>query len=125
MTLFRRISTEDEYDEALAALEALMLQDDSTPDDNRDIETLAILLQEYEERVLPPISTTALAAIRFRMDQQDLEPKDLIPALGSRSRVSEVLNGKRPLSLRQIQRLHVLFGIPLEPLVMGERPVIS
>ena len=62
-----------------------------------------------------------IAAIRFRMDQQGLTPRDLEPMIGSRARVSEVLGGKRALSMAMVWRLHKELGIPAQSLIRPPR----
>ncbi|MEP6834280.1 MAG: hypothetical protein ABJB74_12870 [Gemmatimonas sp.] len=85
--------------------------------EGKELEVLTVLLKDYERREFPLAPPSPLAAIRLRMDQMELSPKDLIPFLGARSRVSEVLSGKRPLSLAMIRALHEGLRIPLESLV--------
>ena len=82
-----------------------------------ELELWAHLVEEYEEEHYPIDLPDPIAAIRFRMDQQDLKPADLIPYIGSKSKVSEVLNRKRPLSLAMIRKLHSGLGIPAEVLL--------
>jgi HTH-type transcriptional regulator/antitoxin HigA len=81
------------------------------------VELWAWLIEAYENERHPIEPPTPLEAIRFRMEQQGLEPKDLVPFIGSRSKVSEVLSGKRSLSLRMIRALHSKLGIPAEVLI--------
>ena len=73
---------------------------------------LALLIHDYERRTVPPVDL--IEAILFRMNQMDLTRKDMIPYLGSESKVSEVFSGKRRLSLMMIRKLHKGLGIPLE-----------
>src|SRR6185369_14882144 len=115
------IKTEAQYNEVLERVTRLAVED-PIPDspDGRELEVLSVLLQEYENRVFPLTAPNPLAAIRLRIDQQGLSARDLIPFLGSRSKVSEVMSGKRPLSLRMIRNLHSGLGIPLESLVSDE-----
>lgn len=107
------IKTESEYEAALAEIRALidLDPDPGTPEGDR-LELLALLVQDYESkkyRIEPP---DPIEAIEFRMEQQDLSPRDLVPYLGSRSKVSEVLSAKRPLTLSMIRALHAGLGIP-------------
>ena len=83
--------------------------------DERDV--LVTLIEVYEDRHWKQAPVDPLAAIRFRMEQQGLSAKDLEPYIGSSGRVSEVLNGKRPLSLRMIRQLHAGLRIPYESLL--------
>lgn len=112
----RPIRTKRDYERALRRIETLM---DSDPDSDEgdELEVLATLVDVYEEKHFPLGPADPVEAILFRMDQQGLERKDLEPFIGSRHRVSEVLNRKRGLSLEMIRRLHAGLGIPLQVLV--------
>src|SRR3974390_569248 len=110
------IKTNAEYEAALARIEKLMDAKRNTPQGD-ELELLSLLVQDYEEKVFPIDKPDPVAAIRFRMEQQGLEPKDLVPLLGSRSRVSEVLSGRRNLSLKMIRSLVARLGIPAEVLL--------
>ena len=112
------IKTESEYAAALARIEKLMDAKPGTPQGD-ELELLSLLLHDYEEKVFPIARPDPVAAIRFRMEQQGLGPKDLVPFLGSRSRVSEVLSGRRRLSLKMIRALVGGLRIPAEVL-LGE-----
>lgn len=115
------IKSDRHYNEVLERVQALVEEDPQVDSpEGRELEVLALLVQDYERRVFPLPPRSPLAALRLRMDQLQLAPKDLIPFLGSRSRVSEVLSGKRPLSLGMIRALHEGLGIPLESLVAEE-----
>lgn len=110
------IKTESEYAAALARIEKLMeARPDSAQGD--ELELLSLLVHDFEEKVFPMDKPDPLSAIRFRTEQQGLEPKDLVPLLGSRSRVSEVLSGRRSLSLKMIRNLVRRLGIPAEVLL--------
>src|SRR5438477_1299924 len=93
------IKTESEYEAALAAIETLMDLDpeDGTPQADK-LELLTLLVQDYESRVCPIEPLDPVDAIEFRMDQQSLTQRDLVPYIGNRSKVSEVLSRKRPLT---------------------------
>ena len=110
------VKTESEYAAALARIEKLMDAKRNSPRGD-ELELLSLLVHDYEEKVFPIDKPDPVAAIRFRMEQQGLEPKDLVPLLGSRSRVSEVLSGRRNLSLKMIRNLVVHLGIPAEVLL--------
>ncbi len=116
MTRPKVIRTEQDYKEALERLEALM---DARPGSRQaeELDLLATLVEAYEERAFPIDLPDPIDAIRFRMEQQGLRQKDLIPFIGSASGVSEVLNRRRPLSLRMIRALHEGLGIPAEVLI--------
>jgi HTH-type transcriptional regulator/antitoxin HigA len=113
------IKTESECAAALARIEKLMCARPNTPQGD-ELELLSLLVHDYEERALPIDKPDPIAAIRFRMEQQGLKPGDLAPLLGSRSRVSEVLSGRRNLSLKMIRALVEGLGIPAEVL-LGRR----
>ncbi len=113
------IKTKAEYEAALARIEKLM---DATPNTAQgdELELLSLLVHDYEDKKFPIDKPDPVGAIRFRMEQQGLAPKDLVPLLGSRSRVSVVLSGRRGLSLRMIRALVVGLRIPAA-LLLGER----
>jgi HTH-type transcriptional regulator/antitoxin HigA len=81
------------------------------------LDVLATLVEVYEQKHFPIDAADPVEAILFRMEQQGLERKDLEAFIGSRHRVSEILNRKRSLSLDMIRRLHSGLGIPLDVLV--------
>lgn len=110
------IKSRSDYEAALGRIEALMDAKRKTPQGD-ELELLSLLVHEYEERVFPMDKPDPVTAIRFRMSQQGLEAKDLVPMLGSRSRVSEVLSGRRSLSLKMIRNLVRRLGIPAEILL--------
>ena len=119
----RLIKTQREYQAALRRVEQLMDARRGTPQGD-ELELLAALIEIYEEKHAPIPPPEPVEAIRFRMEQENLRPQDLVPFLGSRSRVSEVLNGRRPLTLTMIRRLHRGLGIPADVL-LGEAEVVS
>ncbi|MDY6929961.1 MAG: plasmid stabilization protein, partial [Pseudomonadota bacterium] len=112
------IKTAEEHE---AALERLMVLMDADPQEGSpeadELEVLAMLIEQYEQHRFPIDLPGPVTAIRFRMEQQGLKNKDLIPFIGSASKVSEVLNGVRPLSLNMIRRLNHGLGIPADILV--------
>lgn len=110
------IKTEAEYESALARIEKLMDAQRNTAQGD-EMELLSLLVHDYEQRVFPIDKPDPIAAIRFRMEQQGLRPRDLVPLLGSRSRVFEVLSGRRNLSLKMIRSLVSRLGIPAEVLL--------
>jgi HTH-type transcriptional regulator/antitoxin HigA len=114
--MIRIIKTEEEYERMLARIETLMdAQPGSVEED--ELELLALLVEKYEAEHYPIDPPDPVEAIRFRMDQEGLTPIDMIQFLGSQSKVSEVLNYKRPLSLTMIRKLHTGLGIPAEVLL--------
>lgn len=110
------IKTEADYEAALARIEEIFDAKPGTPEGD-ELELLATLVEIYEDKTFPVGLPTPVEAIQFRMKQQGLKPKDLIPYLGSASKVSEVLAGKRSLSLTMIRRLVDGLGIPAEALL--------
>lgn len=115
------IKNRSEYDGALAEIGRLMDRDPApgTPDAER-LELLSVLARDYESRTLPRVTVDPVDAIQFRMEQQGLRQRDLVPFIGSKSKVSEVLARKRPLTLTMIRSLHEGLGIPGESL-LGQR----
>ena len=87
-----------------------------TPEGDR-LDVLTTLVEAWEARHFPMDLPDPVEAIKFTMEQQGLTPADLVPAIGQRNRVYEVLNRQRPLTLRMIRELHDRFGIPLEALL--------
>ncbi len=110
------IKTEADYDEALSRIEELMEMEE-TSEVVDELELLATLVELYEAEVYPIPPPDPIDALRFRMEQQGLKQKDLVPFMGSKSKVSEVLAGKRMLSLNMIRKLHEGLGMPLEVLL--------
>jgi HTH-type transcriptional regulator / antitoxin HigA len=115
----RIIKTEVDYEAALGRVEKLM---DAQPGsaDFEELELLTLLIEKYEDEYYPIDFPDPVEAIKFRMEQAGLDRKDMIQYLGSQSKVSEVLNHKRPLSLAMIRALSQGLGIPAEVLV--QRP---
>jgi HTH-type transcriptional regulator/antitoxin HigA len=110
------IRNDEDHAAALRRIDELMDAARGTAETD-ELDVLATLVEAYEDRHFPIADPDPLAAIQFRMEQLGLTRKDLEPLLGSRGRVSEVLNGRRALSLPMIRRLHRELGIPLESLV--------
>lgn len=116
MMKIKPIRTEEEYNGALAEIEKLWGAKQNTPKGDR-LDVFITLVDAYEREhhdISPP---NPIAAIQFRMEQKGLKRKDLEPYIGKSSRVSEVLNGKRNLSLDMIRSLHKELKIPLESLI--------
>src|SRR5512140_2606352 len=105
MSHLKVIRTEAEYSAAIKRFEELLDAQPGQPGyDERDV--LAVLIERYEEEHFPIDMPDPIEAIKFRMEQSGLSQKDLVPYLGSRSRVSEVLSGKRELTLSMIRSLN-------------------
>lgn len=116
----RPIKSEEDYRAALARIEQLVAGDKTPPANSPEgdtLEVLVTLVQAYEAVHYPIGSPDPIEAIKFRMEQAGLTRKDLEVAIGGESRVSEILNKRRPLTLGMIRKLHDIFGIPLESLV--------
>jgi HTH-type transcriptional regulator / antitoxin HigA len=113
------IKSEADYLASLDRVEALMDAEPDSPEGD-ELTILATLIELYENQHFPIDAPTPLGAIQFRMEQQGLSPRDLIPIIGSRSRVSEVLNGTRALSVDMIRALHQELGIPAHVLIGAE-----
>ena len=108
------LKTDQDYKAATAYLERLL----SAPKPDEDeLELWSLLVEKYEEERFPIDAPDPIEAIRFRMEQAGLQPADLNPYLQSKSKVSEVMNRKRPLSLSMIRALHRGLKIPAEVLV--------
>ena len=118
----RPIRTDVDYKTALREVSAYFDNEPEpdTPDGDR-FEILLTLVEAYEARHFPIALPDPVEAIKFRMEQAGLTPKDLVPAIGRLNRVYEVLARKRPLTLNMIWRLHERFGIPAESLIRPPR----
>jgi HTH-type transcriptional regulator / antitoxin HigA len=110
------IKTEEEYNSALARIDELF---DSVPGskDFDEAELLIALVELYEEKHYKIEAPDPIEAIKFRMEQMDMKRMDLAKYLGTRSRVSEILNRQRNLTLAMIKKLHKELGIPAESLL--------
>lgn len=115
------IRTRADHRAALKEIEGLMNAQAGTPEGER-LDVLATLVEAYERKHFPMDLPDPVEAIRFRMEQAGLSPKDLVPMIGQLNRVYEVLGRKRPLTLKMVWRLHRELGIPAESLIkQGER----
>ena len=110
------IKTKKDYEKTMARIDKLLEAKKGTSQFD-ELEVLTVLVESYEQKhynILPP---DPIEAIKFRMEQMELSRKDLEPCLGSRARVSEILNHKRNLTLKMIKSLHNKLNIPTEVLV--------
>jgi HTH-type transcriptional regulator / antitoxin HigA len=114
------IKTQRDYRRALKEIEGLMAAKRNTPEGDR-LDVLVALVEAWERKHYPIDLPDAVEAIKYHMDQSGLAPRDLIPFIGSRNRVHEVLNRKRPLTLKMIWRLHEGLRIPAESLIKGRQ----
>ena len=112
-------STRD-YRRVLKEIEALMRARRNTPQGDR-LDVLVTLVEAWEAKYYPLDLPDPIEAIKYHMEQKGLSPHDLIPFVGGRNRVYEVLARKRPLTLKMIRRLHEGLGIPAESLIKDGR----
>ena len=110
------IRTKANYRDALKDVESLMLARANT-DDGERLDILVTLIEAYERKHFPMDLPDPVEAIKFQMDQKGLGPKDLEPMIGRLNRVYEILNRKRPLTLKMIWKLHRGLNIPAESLI--------
>lgn len=110
------IKTKADHRAALKEVEGLMSARHRTRDGER-LDVLVTLIEAYERKHFPMELPDPIEAIRFSMEQKGLTAKDLVPMIGQINRVYEILNGKRPLTLQMIRRLHHELGIPAEALI--------
>lgn len=109
------ILTDEDYEAALARVREIFAAEPGTPE-GVELDTLVDLVEEYEDRHFPMGYPDPVEAIRFRMEQSNLGPDDLIPCIGSREKVSDVLSGRKEITEAMASSLHERLGIPLEVL---------
>ena len=114
------IRTRVDYKRTLREIERLWGSRERTPQGDR-LDVLATLVEVYEQKHFPIDPADPIEAIRFRLEQQGLDSRALVGVIGGRSRVYEVMQRKRALSLEMIRRLHQRFGIPAEVLIRPTR----
>lgn len=112
------IKTEKDYQQALKRLEKIFDAKLNSKEGD-ELEILSMLIEKYENKKYPIAAPDPIEAIKFRMEQMDYDKKDLEKIIGSKSRVSEILNKKRKLSLEMIRKLHLALNIPTEVLVQA------
>ena len=121
------LKTEQEYNEACERIYSLINSStiDIEPDSlkGEEVELLSLLVEKYEQEYHQLEAPEPIEAIKFRMDQMNLNQIAIAPLFGGKTRVSEVLNGKRALSLKMITLLNRYLGIPLESLVSGNKEI--
>ncbi len=110
------IRTDSDYREALRVIESLMTAAPDTPEGER-LDVLVTLVEAYESRHYPLDLPDPVEAIKFEMEQKGLTAKSLEPMIGKRNRVYEILNRRRPLTLKMIRNLNRELGIPAESLI--------
>ena len=112
----RVIKTEADYKAAMDRLELIFDSEPETPEGD-DLELLSVLIDNYEKIHFPIDLPDPVEAILFRMEQLNYQPKDLAVVLGSRSRVTEILNKERKLSLNMIRKINKKMHIPTDVLI--------
>jgi HTH-type transcriptional regulator/antitoxin HigA len=115
-TDLKPIRSKADYERSLAEVERLWGAKSGTPEGDR-LDILVTLIDAYEAAHYPMDPPDPIEAIKFRMEQQGLTRKDLEPMIGTRTRVAEVLNRKRGLSIAMIRRLHARLGISADVLI--------
>jgi len=111
------IKNEQNYTDTLSQIEKLMSAKPNTPEMD-ELEVLTTLVEAYEEQFYKIDTPDPIEAIKFRMEQEGLKQKDLVAIVGSKSRVSEILNKKRKLTIEMIRNLHKQLHIPVESLFL-------
>lgn len=114
----RPIKTEADYQAVLEEIERLFDAAPDTPEGDR-LEVLTTLVEAYEEKHYPVLLPDPIEAIEYFVESRGLSRRDLEPYIGSRGRVAEILNRKRPLTIEMIRRLHAGLGIPAEVLIQS------
>lgn len=118
--MLRPIKNEQQYEDALERIYRLMQNDvkiDSKESD--ELEILSMLVEKYEKEHYPIPAPNPIEAIKFRLEQMNMSESDLSDILGARSRKSEILSGKRKLSLSMIRKLTEKLNIPAEVLIQA------
>lgn len=119
------LKTEKEYSEACEKVYELIHGSEKDIDPNtpegEEIELYSLLIEKYEQEHYPMNAPSPVEAIKFRMEQMNLKQSDVAPLFGGKTRVSEVLNGKRALTLKMITLLNRYLGIPLESMIHGNK----
>lgn len=116
--MLKVIKTEQEYEAALERAYALMQKDIKLNSKDADeLDLITLLIEHYEEAHYPILPPSPIEAIKFRLEQMGKSSSELSKILGARSRQSEILSGKRKLSLTMIRKLHEVLNIPAESLI--------
>ena len=121
------LKTEQEYNDACERIYSLINSTENQIElqssKGEEIELLSLLVEKYEQEHWAIEAPTPIEAIKFRMEQMDLRQSDIALIFGGKTRISEVLHGKRPLTLNMIILLNQYLGIPLESLVGASRDI--
>ena len=119
------IKTEQEYNEACERIYTIIHGSEKPIDPNssegEELELLSLLVEKYEHENYPVEPPGPIEAIKFRMEQMNLKQADISPLFGGETRVSEIMHGKRPLTLKMITLLNNYLGIPFESLIVGNK----
>ncbi|MFN2394709.1 MAG: type II toxin-antitoxin system HigA family antitoxin [Bacteroidales bacterium] len=121
------LKSEKEYNQACERIYKLINSSTNAIDpespEGEEIELLSLLVENYEQEHYPIDAPNPIEAIKFRFEQMNLKQTDVAPLFGGKTRVSEVLHGKRPLTLKMIALLNRYLGIPLESLISGNKEI--
>lgn len=112
----RPIKTQEQYKQVMEKIETLLSSEPNTAEFEL-LEVLSILADDYENKICPMPKLDPIEALKYEMEERGLMQKDLIPYIGSKSKVSEVLNRKTELTVKMMKKLHKNFGIPAEVLL--------
>jgi HTH-type transcriptional regulator/antitoxin HigA len=110
------IKNEEDYQEALSRLEEIFDATEGTPESD-ELDVLGLLVDEYEKQHYPIETPDPIEAIKIRMEELNLKQIDLVPEIGGKSRVSEILNRKRRLTIQMIRKLKERLNLPVELLI--------
>jgi len=121
------LKTEREYNRTCERIYILIHSSENPIEPNspegEEMELLSLLVEKYEQEHYQFGTPNPIEAIKFRMEQMNLKQADIAPLFGGKTRVSEVLNGKRPLTLKMITLLNRYLGIPLESMIIGNKDI--
>lgn len=118
--MIKPIKNNHQYESALSRIYKLMQKELKVNSPESDeLEILSVLVKEYEQTHFPMVKPNPLAAIKFRLEQKGMSESELSEILGNRSRKSEILSGKRKLSLTMIRKLNEVLNIPAEVLIQA------
>ncbi len=116
LSVLKPIKTNRDYKKSLAVFEKHFDAKPGTQEGDF-VYVLSVLIEQYEEEHFPIEAADPIEAIKFRMEQLELTNKDIAEIIGSKSRASEILNRKRPLTVEMIRALHNKLGVPAESLI--------
>ena len=124
MSTIKPVRSEADYEAALARIDELMDAQAGSPE-GEELDILVDLVELYETKHEPMEYPSPIAAIEFRMDQAGLSPHDLVPFIGSRAEVSEILSGKRAITIPIARALHEHLGLPADILLQEPSPTFD